>query len=308
VKAAKVLVRLGGTGTRQQLRLAVVHWRHIDAAVEAGAILRTARGHYVLPSVAEGRAAAHRLSGVASHITAALHWGWKVKVAADVHVTVRRKRSLPPGAAHGVIVHWRDLDADDVVDGVTTKVRTIIDCCLDLPRDEALSVLDSARRGGLPLREVCSRAALLPPRQRDRVLRLTALADGRAANPFESVLRSIGLGVPGLRLEPQLRIAHDDFFARVDLADEDLKIVLEADSHEFHTSRRDFDRDCRRYNGLVVRGWIVLRFSWEQVMFQPEVVRAAIAAAVELRRGQGLWRTRSGQLAGTKRRKRASSA
>src|SRR5688500_8331527 len=113
--AAKALARLGGTATRQQLRLAVVHWRHIDAALESGAIVRTARGHFALPSVEAARAVAHRLAGAASHTSAAMHHGWKVKTApAAPHVTVRSKRSLPKGAAEGVVVHWRDLDPDDV--------------------------------------------------------------------------------------------------------------------------------------------------------------------------------------------------
>ena len=94
---------------------------------------------------------------------------------------------------------------------------------------------------------------------------------------------------------------------RVDLADEHLRIVLEADSHEFHTKRQHFDRDCRRYNGLTVGGWLVLRFSWEQVMFEPDLVREVIERAVALRRSQGVWRTRSGQPAGMKRRNAAKT-
>jgi hypothetical protein len=34
---------------------------------------------------------------------------------------------------------------------------------------------------------------------------------------------------------------------------------MEADSFEFHSSPKDLDRDTRRYNGLTVRGWLVLR-------------------------------------------------
>lgn len=305
VRAVKALTRLGGVATSQQLKLAGVHWRHVDAALEVGAIVRTARGHFVLPTVEAGRSAAHRLSGAASHITAALHWGWKVKTAPkQPHVTVRAKRSLPANAADGVIVHWRDLQADEVAKGwVTTRARTVVDCCLDLPFDEALSVFDSARRSGLKVAEVLDLAAWLTPRQVTRVSRVAAASESRADNPFESTLRSIASGVGGLRVKPQVRVRYDDFYARVDLADEGLKIVLEADSHEFHTGRSNFDRDCRRYNGLVVRDWIVLRFTWEQVMFEPAVVHAAIAAAVALRRSQGRYRLRSGQLAGTKRPK-----
>lgn len=305
MRAVKALVRLGGTATRRQLRLAVVHWRHIDAALEAGLVVRTSHGRYCLAGTDTARAAAHRLSAAASHTTAALHWGWKVRLASpEPHVTVRAKRSLPPGASDGVVVHWRDLDADDVADGwVTSPVRTLVDCCLDLPFADALSVADSARRAGMRPSEVLARSAWLTRRQRDRVARVLAASDARAAGPFESSLRAIALHVAGLVVEPQTRIRYDDFYARVDLADEDLRIVLEADSHEFHTERRAFDRDCRRYNGLLTRDWLVLRFTWEQVMFEPELVRRAIEDVVALRRRQGLRRLRTGRLAGSKPRK-----
>jgi very-short-patch-repair endonuclease len=37
-----------------------------------------------------------------------------------------------------------------------------------------------------------------------------------------------------------------------------------------------------RYNALVVGGWTVLRFTWEQVMFSPQVVVATVRAALAL--------------------------
>jgi very-short-patch-repair endonuclease len=246
--------------------------------------------------------------GIARYRGAAL--GLEVKsVPTEPHVTVRRKRSLPRGASEGVVLHWRDLDADDI-DGlwVTSPVRTVIDCCLDLPFEEALSIVDSALRAGLRLTDVTERAAWLPARQRDKVTRVVNCSNPRAANPFESTLRAIALDVKGLVAEPQARIRYDDFYAQVDLADEDLRIVLEADSHEFHSNRRDFDRDCRRYNALTVRDWLVLRFTWEQVMFEPHVVRRAIAAAVDLRRAQGLRRTRAGRLTGPRHASRTRRA
>ena len=58
---------------------------------------------------------------------------------------------------------------------------------------------------------------------------------------------------------------------------------MEADSFEFHAARKGFDRDCRRYNALVVRGWLVLRFTWEQVMFEPGLVASTVRALVALR-------------------------
>jgi len=86
---------------------------------------------------------------------------------------------------------------------------------------------------------------------------------------------------------PQVTIRDGRFFARVDLADDELRIVLEADSFEFHGKRKLMERDCRRYDELVVRGWLVLRFSWEQVMSDPQWVAATILAAVAERRARG---------------------
>ncbi len=67
----------------------------------------------------------------------------------------------------------------------------------------------------------------------------------------------------------------------VDLGDPERRIALEADSFEWHGGRVALDRDCRRYDELVRSGWLVLRFSWEQVMFDrgwvADVVRDAVA-------------------------------
>ena len=299
MRAVKALVRLGGTARAQQLRLAGVHWRHVHAALESGLVARTSCGHYCLAGTEAARAAAHRLSGAASHTTATLHWGWKVRMPADEpHVTVRAKRSLPAGASDGVVLHWRDLDADDVSDGwVTTPVRTVIDCCLDLPYADALSVADAARRAGLRSPTVLARSAWLPPRQRDRVKRVLEASDPRAANPFESSLRAIALGVRGLAVEPQVRIRYDGFFARVDLADDDLRIVLEADSHEFHTGRTQLTSDCWRYDELVLDGWDVYRFTYEQVMFQAAWVRSVLVRAERRARATQELRARAGSCA-----------
>ena len=65
------------------------------------------------------------------------------------------------------------------------------------------------------------------------VLRVLQAADARAGNPFESVLRAIGLDVPGLYLVPQVEIRIPGRRRmRPDLVDRRLKIVVEADSFE----------------------------------------------------------------------------
>ena len=112
--------------------------------------------------------------------------------------------------------------------------------------------------------------------------RVAAAASKEAANPFESVLRAIALDVPGLRVEPQITIRETDIKARPDLVDVALRIVLEADSFEWHGGRSQLSSDARRYDLLVVNGWIVLRFSYEHVMTQPAFVRRVLVAAVAM--------------------------
>ena len=285
--AVTQLNALGGVATWGQLKRRVP-WRIIAAALEDKAIVRSSRGRYKLPHAEPDRAAASRLSGVCSHLSAAVHWGWEVKTGPLLpHVTVPSNRNVARARRTGVVLHWRTLGAAEVDGWVTTQVRTVIDCCLDLPFDEALAVFDSSWRDGLKPREVQLAALVLPPRSRRRVLALAAAAHPRAANAFESVLRAIALGVPGLTVAPQVAIRDGRFFARVDLADEELRIVLEADSFEFHGKRKLMERDCRRYDELVVRGWLVLRFSWEQVMSDPQWVAATILTAVAERRARG---------------------
>jgi very-short-patch-repair endonuclease len=79
-----------------------------------------------------------------------------------------------------------------------------------------------------------------------------------------------------------VRIDDGAFVVRPDFVDESLRLVLEADSFEWHGTRSGLAADTRRYNMLVVAGWIVLRFCYEDVMFQPEEVRAVLVEAVAL--------------------------
>ena len=63
-------------------------------------------------------------------------------------------------------------------------------------------------------------------------------------------------------------------------------MVIEADSFEFHGERAALSRDCERYDGLVSRGWLVLRFTWEQVMLRPVWVARVIERTVRRRRAE----------------------
>lgn len=132
------------------------------------------------------------LAGVTSHLSAARHWGWPVKWPPDrPWVTVRRKRHLDAETRAVVNVSYADLTPDEIVDGVTSPLRTVLDCARRLPFDEATA---------------------------------------KAANPFESVLRALVLEFPRLTVSPQLPITARGRTWHPDLVDSTRRLVLEADS------------------------------------------------------------------------------
>jgi len=275
---------MGGVATRARL-VSMCSRSDVDRALATGDLVVLAHGRYAGPGVDAARAAARRLSGVVSHLSAAVLHGWEVaRPPAQPVVTVPRKRKLPAARAVGVDVRWGELAVDDVRDGVTTPARTLLDCGRALPWGEALAVWDSAARAGVGGHELALVAAAARGPGSRGIRRLSLAATGLAANPFESVLRSIADDVPGLRVRPQVPLwAGAEFLGRPDLVDVDLGIVVEAESFTWHGDRAAFDHDVRRYTMLVVEDWTVLRFTWHEVMDDPAYVRRVLVAAVARR-------------------------
>lgn len=72
--------------------------------------------------------------------------------------------------------------------------------------------------------------------------------------------------------------------AEIDFAHELLRIAIEVDGRAHHSDRRAFERDRQRQNMLTLEGWVVLRFTWEQITRQPETVRASVRRAMAQQR------------------------
>ncbi len=288
----ETLLHLGGVATRRQLVDATSRPR-FEAALGAGEIIRIGRGRYALPSVDEARAAAHRISGVLCLTSAALDHGWAVKLPPDLPQVCLPRGRKPPADAATVQLHWLRLGPDDVRDGVTTRSRTLADCLRMLPLDEALAIADSALRTDFPRAQLLALARDARGPDSARMRLVAQRATPQAANPFESVTRAICDSVAGLRVKPQVTLHRVDpevvggtFLGRPDLVDEHLRIVIEADSFEWHGDRAALRDDARRYDSFVVDGWLVLRFAWEDVMFDADWVRSILIAAVEERTNQ----------------------
>jgi len=241
------------------------------------------------PPGEELRAAAVSLDAVVSGTSAALLWGLELAATPErLCVTVGRDRSR--ARRDGVHVRRADLADGDWLrrDGlrVTTVLRTVLDLCRSLPLAQAVAATDSALRRAL-VTVVDLRGALcrLPSgRGRDLVARVLALADPACGSVLESLLRVLlhERGLPSPRTQLVVRRRSGGLIGRVDFAWPDVGLVVEADGFAFHADRRRYRNDRRRANALVLAGWRLLRFSWEDVVQHldhvVESVRAALAA------------------------------
>ena len=280
MSAAETLRELGGVATWSGLRRRVSR-SALAYAVGVGDIVVDARGRYALPGADEALRAASRLGGTVSHRSAAQHWGWAQKALPAQPEIILPKHRRPRRSGERVVVRWADLTPDEVDGRVTTRERTVIDCLRTLELDAALAVADSALRSGdLSADRLLAIAAAARGPGSVQCRRMAGLASPLAANPFESVLRSLAWEA-GLRVRPQVPLYGTGFLGRPDLVDTDLRVVLEADSFTWHGSRPALRRDARRYNALVVHGWLVLRFAWEDVMHDQAYVRSVLAQVAQ---------------------------
>lgn len=239
-----------------------------------------------VPVLTEGplRAAVAALRGVASHEDAARLWGIALVAPSPVrHVTVARCRSRRTHA--GTRVHRADLADVAEVYGipVTPVVRTVVDLCRTLPLAQAVAAADSALHQGLvtTAQLLEAAAALAPATGRPQVREAVARTDPRAESVLETLCRLV-LEDGGLRpFETQYVVrAGRGTVARVDLAWPDHRLVVEVDGFAFHADRAAYRNDRRRGNALVLAGWRVLRFTWEDVVGSPSVVVAKVRAAL----------------------------
>lgn len=275
--------------------------RAVRVALANGIAVRHGRGVIATRDAAPERIAAVKFRGVVSHLSAAKLHGWKLARDPDrVHVTVprgrrltRAGRPLPTVAHRSLTAHYATLTWAEKTAGITTPIRTVLDCATSLPFAEALAVADSALRAGdVTSRGLVDAADRLRGRGAAKARRVVAHATGLAANPYESTLRAICLQVPGLRVVPQTVITTPRLTARVDLADSELRLVLEADSYTFHATPDAFAKDVRRYNELTLNRWTVLRFTWHHVFNDPGWVVQVLTEAVTTARARGSRRLR----------------
>lgn len=277
----EALASLGGVARRHQL-IALTSRRAFERAVRSGAVVRLSNGRFAADSDQDGASLASQFGGYLCLADAAVHLGWEVKsLGVRPHVLFPHFARIDASAHSQLIVHRARLGPDDVIGQSTSPDRTLDMCGRGLPFDEALAIADSALRHGYSHKRLVALAATARGPGCVQLRRVAKHADARSANPFESCLRAACLDVLGLRVQPQRVIALVDKDVRPDLVDPELRLVIEADSFEFHGHRAALAADTIRYNALVSEGWTVLRFSYEQVMGHGDQVRDVVTSVVQ---------------------------
>jgi very-short-patch-repair endonuclease len=233
---------------------------------------------------------------VASHRAAGALWHLDGLVPGFLELTV------PLGYAprrRGVIVHRAVVvDALDrtVIDSIpATRIEATLIALASVLRGGSIEdVVDSALVQGLTLAErVLATLDRLGRRGRRNAGFLAAVLERRVTgvrpreSRFERRLHALlvraGLAEPVTQFEVRM---DGRVVARPDLAYPDLRVAIEADSYRWHGSRSSWERDLSRRTELAAAGWLVLHFSWRDLVERPGGVVASVAAALDTRRLQ----------------------
>ena len=273
--------------------------RWLQRRIETGEWIRLHRGVFRLgahePTLDELDMAAMLAAGngaVLSHASAARRLGLEVPRSESVQVTIPALRNIPE--LFGVRV-WssRDLlERDTTKRGpfrITHLARTIIDLASVLDDAWLRATLDSALRQRRSNLAWVSRALKERGRGRRGAARLRVLVSeyrGEDEMP-DSVLESLGIELGrAMRRRPKLHwkvVNGARLVAEVDLAWPEVRLCVELDGWAHHGTRAAFARDRARDRALQTVGWMVLRYTWQEIAGDRESVIAELVTAYHSR-------------------------
>ena len=288
--------RQGGVVSRRQLRTAAGLTDHqVDALVARGELRRGGpRGILTVAGAPWTRdtalwTAVLATRGVLSHLSAGESWNLSVPDYHGVHVTVNRRVSAVAGS--GIVVHRLVLPPRFVTDrfglAITTRSRTVLDCLGVMAPPAARSLLDRALRvGAVRTADLQRRLDEEPQRLGNRqIAALLAELSGAAAEServLHRLLRDAGLS----GWQPNLRVRVAGQTYEIDVAFAADRVAIEVDGWAHHVDVPRFRADRRRQNALVLAGWLVLRFTWSDLVERPAHVIHTVRAALATGRGE----------------------
>jgi hypothetical protein len=204
---------------------------------------------------------------------------------APVSVTVPTRVRLMPHPRRRIF--RTALAAEDVtsVTGLpaTTPLRTAYDLGRQVNRREAIVALDAmcyrrlVRLDDLAAYTEQHAGGLRAGRLRERL----ELVDALAESPMETRLRLllVDAGLPSPTSQHSVYDRAGQFAGRVDLAYPKWRVAIEYEG-DHHREQQQFRRDVARLNALREAGWVVLRFTADDVLRRPADVAQQVSDAL----------------------------
>lgn len=286
--------RQKGVVAREQVLSEGMSARAIDGRRESGRWSSVLPGVYRIEGSPRGwqqQVAAAALwageRGVLSHRTAAALFGLnRYGESGRVHVTVGVFLPAPAWVA----THQSTLHPKDVVVHRGHRVTSVPRTLLDLAKGEPPAYVEAAADSALAkkLTTVAELRRFVNRHRGHRGIRLLRrLVEGYEGGngPVESELESRVLeliddaGLPRPRRQQQLTVGGQR--RRLDFHFPGTNVVIEADGYSSHASPEAFERDRVRSNALAVRGYVVLRWTWQGIRDRPQALLDELARALK---------------------------
>ncbi|MDQ3954214.1 MAG: endonuclease domain-containing protein [Actinomycetota bacterium] len=228
-----------------------------------------------------------------SHRSAAAVWGFETFEPGPVEVTTERPLRDVGGVAHrsktllpAQVTHHRGFF-------LTTPSQTLIELGAVTSPERVAAALDSALLQGLTsLPYLSKHLDRFGGRGRPGTGLLRRLIEERQkGSRTESELERVfdrNVVRPGALPRPlfQYRIFDgEEFIARRDFVYLYEMVAIEVDGWRFHAGLEAWQRDLATDNRLIALGWVVLRFTWDDVTKRPDQVIRRIRQVLE-QRGQ----------------------
>ncbi len=258
---------VGGVAPTHVLRARGVSPWEIDRGVDEGRVLRVRRGVLALPSAPTDFVMAVDEHARLTCISAAVHYGlWRILDPVQVHL------SRPDATSSACVNHRRRSVAVHPRLPLVGLVDVLVHVLQCRPEEESVAVVECALlrhdlRGSLEGR--------LQGRRNGKARAALAKVECTADSAIEVVARLLLRGA-GLDVRPQVQIQG---VGRVDFLVEGF-LIVEIDGAAYHSDRQAFRRDRLRDNTAVIEGYTVLRFTFEDVVLQPEGLLVVVLRAL----------------------------
>lgn len=249
--------------------------RAVAAAIASGAVRQLGRGWLAVPQAEPSVVVARRLGAAVTCVSLAPFLDLPVLTQPDSpHVSLPRGRGMRQ-VDLPVRVHRESGWSAPPPNGLplaplAEALARVLRC---RPPEEAAVVVDAALPRALVTPQEVRRCLIGPGSP--AALATLDRCSPRSRSAIETIAR-LALDDAGLDVAAGVVI---DEVGEVDLLVEG-RVVVECDGFAYHSGRRDYREDRRRDRVLVAKGYLVLRFTWEDIMTGPTVVVTAVRRAL----------------------------